>query len=66
MIQCVYCGKNIEGEGISIYARGELLAAYCSSKCMNETTKKMNRLVRKIGRKNFNKLLNGIQEGVLK
>jgi ribosomal protein L24E len=66
MKQCSYCGKNIEGEGISIYGRGELLIFWCSSNCMNKTTKKISQLKKKIGQENFNKLLNDIQEGVLK
>jgi hypothetical protein len=33
---------------------------------MNKTTKKISQLKKKIGQENFNKLLNDIQEGVLK
>jgi hypothetical protein len=45
-MKCSYCGKIFEGEGASLYAQGELIAAYCTSGCMGKAFKKMSKLIR--------------------
>jgi len=50
-MKCRYCGNDFEGEGVSIYTRGELIVTYCSANCMTKAFKKMTQLLRKLNKK---------------
>jgi hypothetical protein len=60
--KCGYCGKDLVGENgeASLYARGELIGAYCSSACFGKACKKMSQLVRKLNRKQLLELFDSL------
>ena len=55
-MKCNYCGKELKGEGASIYAQGELIAVWCNSICMSKAMKRMTRLVKKMSPEQLRKL----------
>ena len=56
-MKCKYCGKDLEGEGVSVYIHGELTASYCSANCMGAAFNKMKQLIKKLNKKELELLV---------